>query len=630
MSLGSKKGVALLAYLARWPGTDVPREILRGLLWPDSGEGQARASLRTALSTLRRALGDAENVVTGDMTSLTLDPSRAEIDTIRFDAAMAAPDDADAEVIAEMVRGEFLDGFGPVSPEFDRWAEAERATLRARFGALLLRLTDARFATGDMEGAIATAQRILALDPLQEHVHRRLMQAYHAQGRSDAALRQFDLLRGILDSELGVQPEPPTLELALEIRRARRKPATPAALPAGPASQPERRAPERPSIAVLRFRSLSPGPEGGLFGDGIAEDLIIELAREPGFLVVARQSAFRFSDTEHDPAEIGRILGVRFLVLGTIRLAGERVRVTAHLARCEDGQELWAERYDRNLSDIFEIQSEIARTVTGTVVGRIVALDSSAALQASAETLEGHALVMRGLRHMNTLTREDFEQAVDCFARAVEADPGNARALSLLALSRIYIRWYFDLDIDNSDCAPLAERAVAINPREARAHLALGIIALHARNFDRAAHHFQAGLVANPNDDLLMTEYGRFLMYDDRPEEGLLRIREAMRLNPFHPAWYWGMQGRCLHTLGRLAEARDAFLRVPDPPFYTHAYLAACHAALGDGQAAGHSREAFVAARPDLDLATFATMFPYRNPQTAAQFLETMQAAFPD
>ncbi len=308
-------------------------------------------------------------------------------------------------------------------------------------------------------------------------------------------------------------------------------------------------------------------------------------------------------------------------------LASARAWITAHLNRCEDGKEVWADRYDRAIEDIFEVQMDIARLVSTTVAGRIAALDSTATLTARPETLQGYALVMRGLRHMHTLAQTDLEAAVDCFSRATEADPTSARAWGLLALGRIHRKWHHDMNRDVGDAIPLAERALSLDPREARAHCALAMAALITGDFVRAAQHYRAGLEANPNDDLLLTEYGRFLMYDDRPEEGLMRIREAMRLNPYHPPWYWGMQGRCFHTLGRFAEARDAFLRFPEPPFYTYAYLAACHHALGETEAARAALETLHALRPDFDLEAWRGHFPYRNPQTAQRFLQTFQAA---
>ena len=142
-----------------------------------------------------------------------------------------------------------------------------------------------------------------------------------------------------------------------------------------------------------------------------------------------------------------------------------------------------------------------------------------------------------------------------------------------------------------------------------------------------ARGHFETGFRMNPNDDLLLIEYARFLMYDDRPEEGLKMVAEAMRLNPFHPNWYWNIEGRCLHTMGRFEEAIAAFERVANPPFWTLAYLASCAAALGRTERAAEMRQRLMASRPDFTLERFETIFPYRNPETAARFLDTLRAA---
>ena len=628
-----KKAQAILAYLARRTGTPVPRDTLTALLWSDSGDEQARASLRTALSSLRRYLNEQGASLEASNAGVRLDGERIVTDADAFlQLARQGKSVGALTQAADLYAGAFMEGCGAVTPEFDRWAEAERGSLRSQFMSTLLRLCDAQTEEGDTEGAIATAQRLLIEDPLQEHVHRRLIAAFKQQRRYDAALKQFDRLRALLSEELGVQPEPPTMDLIREVRRARSGSETIAAArrvslqptTSAPA-RPE--APGRPSIAVLPFRTLSKDAEAGFFGDGIAEDVIVELARNSDLLVVSRQSSFQFSEEQDLPEEIGEKLGVRFLLGGSVRVAGEKLRVTTHLVRCADQRELWAERYDRDVEDIFAIQADIARSVTGAVVGRIVESEAKAALAAPRESLEGFALVMRGLRHMNIPEPGEFELALDCFASATEVAPQNARAWALLALTKLYRRWYFRIDDDVSDLISLGERAVELDSREPRAHCLLGMARMIERDFDRASHHFEAGLASNPNDDLLLTEYGRFLMYDDRPEEGLQRIREGMRLNPYHPNWYWGMQGRCLHTLGRFAEARDAFLRMRNPPFYTYAYLAACHAALGDQEAADAAHASLYRLRPDFDIEAFRSIFPYRNPETADRFWATIVAA---
>lgn len=618
-----RKTLAMLAYLARRTDAPVTRETLRGLLWADSAEDQSRASLRQALSALRKALGPAGDAIESEGEALRLRRETLDLDTGAFDSAAAAEDTDTLEAAAALYRGAFLEGFGSAAPEFDRWAAAERAALESTFAAILLRLTDAYEAEGRTEKMIATAQRLLTLDPLREHVHRRLIRAYHAQRRHDAALRQFADLEALLDRDLGVAPEPQTIDLIRKVRADRSGGSNPA--PALARAQPV--APDRPSIAVLPFRALSDNPDAVFFGEGIAEDTITELAREPGLMVVARHSSFRFDERQESAEQIGQSLGVRFLLNGSVRMAGDRVRIAAHLTRCDTGQEVWAERFDRDLADIFAIQTEIARTVTMTVIGQIAEVDTAETFARPVETLESYALILRGLRHMQSLTPEDFDAAIGFFRRALEISPDSARALGLLSLAGIYRRWYFDIATDMADLAPEAERAVALDPRDAKGHCALGIVHMLGRNFDRARHHFEAGRAANPNDEQILIEYGRFLMYDARAEDGLQMIREAMRLNPYHPAWYWNMEGRCLHTLGRLEEAVERFRRIPAPPFYVHAYLAACLTRLGRTAEAEEERRAVFAGKPDFDLGAFAEIFPYKTPETLAAYLEDFRAA---
>jgi len=384
----------------------------------------------------------------------------------------------------------------------------------------------------------------------------------------------------------------------------------------------------RPSIAVLAFRPLGGEPLAASLCEGIAEDLTVELARASDLVVVARQSSFRFDPASVDPEEVGRTLGVRFLLTGSVRVAGDRLRVAAHLIACVGGKEIWAERYDRALAlaEVFDIQTEIARTVTVTVMGRIASADAPAPGHRP-EGLAAYQLVLQGLRSMHRYTREDLEAAREAFRAAIAAEPGYGRPHGLLAMTEIYLPWYWGIDTDVSAAVTPAQRAVALDERDPKGHCALGITRMMAHDHAGARGHFETGLRMNPNDDLLLIEYARFLMYDDRPEEGLKLVAEAMRLNPFHPNWYWNIEGRCLHTMGRFEEAIAAFERVANPPFWTLAYLASCAAALGQTEHAAEMRERLMASRPDFTLERFATIFPYRNPETAARFLDTLRAA---
>lgn len=626
----ARKNLALLAYLALRSEAPVGRDVLCALFWPDSAAGQARASLRQALSALRRALGDAGAALVTTGEAVHLDPAQHTTDVARF-AALIDQDQPDAlQEAAELYRGDLLEGLGQISPEFERWQEAERGAFRSRLLSGLLRLADAYADENRIEESIATARRLLSIDPLQEHVHRRLMKALRAQGRHDAALRQFEDLRQVLSRQLGVAPEKPTLDLARDIRNDRNRgpqtdqPAPPAPDDTAPPAEPLA-LPDRPSIAVLRFQGQPRDSDAALLGEGISDDVTIDLSREPDLLVVSRQSSFHLDETQLSAGEIGRQLGVGFYVSGAVRIMGARLRVTAHLVSCATGHDIWAERYDRDLDDFFTIQSDIARVVAATVAGRIAAdIVRQSATQTPAD-LQSYQLVLRGISEVQIFDAAAYERAIGHFEQAIRRSPDYGRAHGWLAMTMLYRRWNIDASIDLDDVVSMAERAIALDPGDPKGHCALGMCCFIHREYDRAEFCFQSALRANPNDELVLTEYGRFLMYLDRGEEGLRRIREAMRVNPFFPGWFWLIQGRCLHTLGRYEEAIQVFERVSNPPYYVHAYLAACYARTNQPERMARACAALRAARPDFDLTAFRAIFPYRNPQTADRLFASFE-----
>jgi adenylate cyclase len=265
-----------------------------------------------------------------------------------------------------------------------------------------------------------------------------------------------------------------------------------------------------------------------------------------------------------------------------------------------------------------------------TAMGRIFDEEAPREVQSAVQDLDVWRLILLGLRHLHRHTAESMHVAIEVLSQAVAIAPDNGRAHGLLALARIYERWNYAARTDVVDILPLAGRALELDSRDSRAHCAMALACLLLREHDRAGNHFEAGLAVNPNDDLLQIEYGRFLLYVDRPEEGLRRIREAMRLNPLHPDWFWNIQGRCLHLLGRHAEALGAFQRISSPVFYHFAYMAACYHALGEIDAAAAMKAQLLIAKPDFDVTRFVATMPYRNPNTAGRFareLEWLDAA---
>ncbi|MGR3292253.1 MAG: hypothetical protein ACU0C9_13825, partial [Paracoccaceae bacterium] len=307
-------------------------------------------------------------------------------------------------------------------------------------------------------------------------------------------------------------------------------------------------------------------------------------------------------------------------------LAGGRARVTTHLLRCSDGQEIWAERFDRDLDNIFEIQTEIARTVSSTVIGRIASHDVRRPSHRKPEDLKAYELVMRGTEQMNRYSEDGLTSAVDTFRAAIKHDAGYGRAYGLCAQALAYHIWLYLLDDNVDEPMALAQKAAQIDPTDSKAQCALGFCHLIQRKFDQAQFHFEAGLQMNPNDDLLLIEYARFLFYFDKPEDSLRRSREAMRLNPYHPNWYWNMRGRCLHTLGRYSEALSAFEAIANPPFYVNLYMAACYKKIGQEERYQEARRRVFELKPDFELSYYAKVYPYKSKAVTDEFFRTLTA----
>src|SRR5262249_46885810 len=227
--------------------------------------------------------------------------------------------------------------------------------------------------------ALSHGLKLLSLDPLQEQVHRALMRIYAAQGRHDAALAQYERCRAELSNQLGVGPERATEDLARAIRASRREgPAKKQAL--SPALDSEFPAlADKPSIAVLPFQNLSADPEQEFFVDGLTEDIITALSRVSALWVIARGSTFTYKGRPTDVKRVAQELGVRYVMEGSVRRGGERLRVTAQLIDATTGHHVWAERYDRPLADIFDIQDEITRSVVASTETQVLMAERHAA-----------------------------------------------------------------------------------------------------------------------------------------------------------------------------------------------------------------------------------------------------------
>ena len=306
--------------------------------------------------------------------------------------------------------------------------------------------------------------------------------------------------------------------------------------------------PDKPSIAVLPFINMSGDPEQEYFSDGIAEDIITALSRLRWFFVIARNSTFTYKGKAVHVKQIGRELGVRYILEGSIRKIGNRVRITAQLIEATTGVHLWAEHYDRELTDIFALQDEITQSVTAAIEPKLVEAESVHDQNRSPEDLDAWDLVMRAVAHFWRMTKAESEAAIDMLRLAVQRYPNYAPAQSMLAFVLLvsnHVGWAPLVKI-YQPVAELAYRAAELDDNDPWAHLALGYLAITARHTDDAVREFQRALDLNPNFAVAYNYLGHALVSDGRHEEAIGYLQQGFRMSPHDPLIAFLYTGMCV------------------------------------------------------------------------------------
>lgn len=390
------------------------------------------------------------------------------------------------------------------------------------------------------------------------------------------------------------------------------------------------RATDESSVAVLPFLNMSSDPEQDYFADGITEDIITDLSRWPSLAVRSRNSTFRFKGKAIDLQRVGRELGVRFLVEGSVRRIGERIRITAQLIIAETGNHVWAERYDRPMADFFAVQDEVVRTIVGTLVGRVYASGAERARRKPPSSLVAYDHMLRG----NALPWDDPASAAEAkraFERAIEIDPGYGLPYALLAT--ILLReWANDFSGSHETLnrtLALARRAVELAENESTCHTILGNIYLELRSFDLALRHLERGVEINPSNQWNWADLGIYLSYIGRAEEGLEMLRKARRVDPFFgPPWYWRGLGFTQFVLRRYAEALADFDRgVTNSSRWDLALMAGCYAKLGISDRARELVVRYLAVHPEGTIDKVIAKFPFKHAGDSDHLAECLRLA---
>jgi TolB-like protein/tetratricopeptide (TPR) repeat protein len=407
-----------------------------------------------------------------------------------------------------------------------------------------------------------------------------------------------------------------------------------AASPAPAAARPARLATDRPAIAVLAFENMSGDPAQDYFGDGISEDILTALSKQRWFMVIARNSSFTYKGRAVHIRQIAEELGVRYVVEGSVRKADNRVRITAQLNDATTGSHLWAERYDRELVDVFAVQDEITERVVAAIEPQIHAAENFRAHRKPPSSLDAWDLVMRALSHYWRVTRQDHIEAQALLERAIAIDPGYGQALAVLAASHmfgVHLGW-----AELATAAPLAEAAalaaVRCEPEDAWAHAALGSVCFSTRRLADALSEFELALALNPSFSLAQGYYALALSYAGRPNDSYEAAQKAIRLSPRDPslAIYHGIAGYARFSERRYDEAialsREAIRHRGD---LTGAYrvLAVAAGMTGDGALAEMALQELRRTQPDISLHWIATQLPWTDDADREHYLEGFRRA---
>ena len=373
---------------------------------------------------------------------------------------------------------------------------------------------------------------------------------------------------------------------------------------------------DKPAIVVLPFANMSGDPEQEFFADGLTEDVITELSRFRDLLVISRNTSTRYKGKAVEVKKIARELAVNYLLEGSVRKLGNRVRVTVQLIDAEADRHIWADRYDRDLEDIFAIQDEVTSSVVATLFPRVEAATRERAACKPTENMVAYECVLAGKLLHHRSTKEDNAAAMVMLERAIELDPryAHAHAWAACTLGQAWVNGYCaDREATWKRIMAELQTAHGLDDNVSDVHRILAAVHLTHDDHDKAVHHQDRALALNPNDDLIVVQQGELLTWLGRADEGIDWIKKAMRLNPYHPERYWNHLGRAYFVAHRYAEAIEAVKHIHALDHFHHAFLAAAYGQMGnEAEARRHAGEA-LARKPGFTAADYLSTTHYKR-----------------
>jgi adenylate cyclase len=392
--------------------------------------------------------------------------------------------------------------------------------------------------------------------------------------------------------------------------------------------------PEKPSIAVLPFVNMSGDPEQEYFSDGITEEIITGLSKVPRLIVIARNSSFTYKGKSVKVQQVGQELGVRYVLEGSVRKAEDRVRITVQLVDATTGHHLWAERYNRDLRDIFALQDEITVNVMRTMQVELTEGEQACEwLKGGSQKLEAYEKGMKGMQLFRLFSPEGNVQARKIFEECIALDPGYPGPYVMLAwthLTAVYNGWSKSPEESIMQALDLAQRAIALDSSQADAFSLLGNIYLLTRQYEKAITEGERAVALNPNRADSHVWLAMILTASGKPEDAVELIYKAIRLNPFPPNWYFFSLGNAFFMLGEYHQAVEAYKRaLKGSPDLLLAYigLAASFSASNRAEDARAAASQIVRIDPKFSLEVFARSLTYKNENHKEFWIDNLRKA---
>jgi adenylate cyclase len=390
--------------------------------------------------------------------------------------------------------------------------------------------------------------------------------------------------------------------------------------------------PDKPSIVVLPFVNMSEDPKQDYFSDGLTEDLTFDLSKISSLFVIARNSAFTYKGKAVKVQDVGREMGVRYVLEGSVRKADNQVRITAQLIDATTGGHLWSERYDRPLQDIFALQDDVVGKIVTTLKLQLTVQEQGILVRKATDNLEAYDYYLRGVEYYNSVTKETNAQARQMFEKALELDPQYAEAYAFLGWT--YLReWTLQWSLDPQaleQALALAQRAIAVDDSLAQAHATLGAVYLWKKQYDPAIAEEERAIALDANFADAYRWLGFILDFAGRPEEAIGLVEKAMRLNPHYPPFYLYFLGEAYRSTGRYEEAIAAFKRAltrnPDL-LPAHLNLAVVYSELGREEEARAEAAEVLRINPKYSLEVLRQRFPYKDPAVVERMVAALRRA---